>query len=223
MNFHIEKASSKILLLLLLADFAFVLSHIIYRIIPGSNDIYSIDTDGGYAEMFQYIKEYWILIILLILALRRKRIIYFAWSSLFLYFLLDDSLRIHERFGIYLAKYFEFKPMFELRAQDFGELAVSVIVGLLLFSFIGVSYLFSDTVAKRISKHLFIWVMVLAFFGVMVDMLHPIIPMGGSLIEDGGEMLVTSIILWYVLKLWIEPLKQEKLNEQLINIHTEIH
>jgi len=222
MNFHIEKGSFKVLFLLLLADFAFMLLHIINIIGLVSNDIYSIDTDGSYAEVFQYIKEYWIVIILFILAIRRKQIIYFAWLSLFTYFLLDDSLRIHESFGIYLANYLEFQPMFQLRAQDFGELSVSILFGFLLFTFIGVSYLFSDNVARRISKHIFILVISLVFFGVIIDMLHPIIPRGGSLFEDGGEMLVMSIIVWYVLKLWIDPVKQEKSNKQLIEFHPDI-
>jgi len=208
MNFHIEKASTKVLLLLLLADFAFLLAHVIYTMDLLSNDIYSIDSDGGYAEMFQYIKEYWIVIILFVIAIRRKHIIYFAWSSLFMYFLLDDSLKIHESFGIYLAKYFEFQPLFRLRAQDFGELSVSILFGIILFTFIGVSLLFSDNIAKRISKHLFLLVIAVAFFGVIIDMLHSIIPWGESLfgfIEDGGEMLVMSIIVWYVFNLRIDP------------------
>lgn len=224
MNFYIEKASTKVLFLLLLSDFAFMLAHGIYTMDLVSNDIYSIDTDGGYAEMFQYIKEYWIVVILFVLAIRRKHIIYFAWSSLFMYFLLDDSLKIHESFGTYLVKYFEFQAMFQLRAQDFGELSVSILFGLLLFTFIGVSYLFSDNVAKQISKHLFILVISVAFFGVIVDMLHTIIPWGKSLfgfIEDGGEMLVMSIIVWYVFNLRIDPVKQDKSNKHLTEIHSD--
>ncbi len=221
MKFYIEKASTKVLFLLLLADFAFMLAHGIYTMDLVSNDVYSIDTDGGYAEMFQYIKEYWIVVLLFVLALRRKHIIYFAWSSLFMYLLLDDSLKIHESFGIYLADYFEFKPMFHLRTQDLGELCVSIFFGSLLFTFIGVAYLFSGSVAKRISKHLFILVISLAFFGVVVDMLHIIIPWGKSFfgfIEDGGEMLVMSIIVWYVFNLRFDLVKQEKSKEHLIKL-----
>lgn len=225
MNIRIEKVSTKVLFLLLLSDFAFMLVHGIYTMDLVSNDIYSIDTDGGYAEMFQYIKEYWIVVILFVLAIRRKHIIYFAWSSLFMYFLLDDSLKIHETFGTYLVNYFEFQPMFQLRAQDLGELGVSILFGLLLFTFISASYLFSDNVAKRISKHLFILVISVAFFGVIVDMLHTIIPWGKTLfgfIEDGGEMLVMSIIVWYVINLQIDPVKQEKSNKHLMEIHSDI-
>ena len=204
MNFNVKKESTKVLFLLLLADFAFIVVHGVYKMRLISNRLYSIETDRGYGEIFQYIKEYWIIVLLFIIAIKTKRIIYFAWSSLFMYLLLDDFFRIHELFGVYLAEYFEFQPMFRLRAIDFGELSVSMLFGFLLFIFIGLSYLFSDNVAKQISKHLLILVLSLVFCGVVVDILHVAIPWGKTLlgfIEDGGEMVIMSIIVWYVIDL----------------------
>ena len=127
-----------------------------------------------------------------------------SWSVLFIYLLLDDSLIIHEKFGGYLAKYLDFQPMFYLRAEDFGELSVSILFGFLLFTFIGASYVFSGQIERHVSKHLFILIIFLAFFGVLVDMLHVAIPWGKTIfgfIEDGGEMLVISIIVWCVFEL----------------------
>lgn len=138
------------------------------------------------------------------MAIKRKHLVYFAWSLLFLYFLLDDSLQIHERLGSDLANYFEFQSVYQLRALDYGELVVSMFFGVFLFSFIGFSYLYSDSTAKLVSKHLFILVMFMVFFGVLVDMVHSAIPWGKSisgLIEDGGEMMIMSVILWYVFDL----------------------
>lgn len=204
MNVHFEKEATKFLFLLLIVDFAFMVAHVVYKTGYSSNSLLSVEKDFGYAEVYQYIKEFWIVVLLLMTAIKRKYIVYFAWSLLFVYLLLDDSLRIHESFGAYLVKYFEFQPMFHLRAQDFGELSVSMLFGSLLFTLIGVSYLFSDHVAKQVSKHLFILVMSVAFFGVVVDMLHMAIPWGKKLlglIEDGGEMLVMSVIVWYVFDL----------------------
>ena len=201
MNFNIEKEATKFLILLLLADCAFILVHGVYVMHWISNSLYSIERNSGYAEIYQYIKEFWIVVLLFITALKRSHIIYFSWSLLFMYLLLDDSLQIHEKFGHYLVNYFDFQPMFHLQAQDLGELSVSMFFGFLLFTFIGVSYFFGSHIAKKISKHLFILVMSLAFFGVFVDMLHAAIPWGKSilgLIEDGGEMLIMSIIVWYV-------------------------
>ena len=99
-----------------------------------------------------------------------------------------------------------------MRAQDFGELSVSMIFGFLLFSFIGAAYLYSDPIAKQISKHLFILVMSVAFFGVFVDMLHIAIPWGKAmwgLTEDGGEMVIMSIIVWYVFYLKTDPVNSK--------------
>ncbi len=52
-----------------------------------------------------------------------------------------------------------------------------------------------------------LFILLLAFFGVFFDMVHVAIPWGESLwgiIEDGGEMLTMSIIVWYVFNLKIE-------------------
>ena len=204
MTFDLGKSSNKLLILLLLADLVFLCIHVFYRMDLVTGSHFSIAMDLGYAEVYQYIKEYWIVLLLFIMAIKRTHIIYFAWSTLFMYLLLDDSLQIHERLGGYLVNYFELQPGFNLRAQDIGELSVSILFGSLLFLFIGGSYLFSDNVAKQISKHLFILVLSVAFFGVLVDMLNTVIPWGKYTVEfteDAGEMLIMSIIVWYVFNL----------------------
>ena len=206
MTFDIEKSSSKILILLLLTDLVFILIHALYRIDMVTNPLFSIKLDWGYAEVYQYIKEFWVILLLFFITIKRSKIIYFAWFLLFMYLVLDDSLQIHEKFGGYLVRYFGFQPAFGLRAQDFGEFSVSILFGTLLFLLIGSAYLFSDFKEKQISKHLFILVIFLAFFGVLVDTFHRAITIPWlepirELIEDGGEMLIMSIIVWYVFNL----------------------
>lgn len=204
MGFDLKKQTSKLLLLLLIADLVFVLLHSFRLMDLIWNPLFSIEKDRSYGEMYQYIKELWIVVLLFILTIQRSRVIYFAWSLLFLYLLFDDSLQIHEQGGRYLADYLGLQPMFNLGAKDFGEIIVSMFFGLFLFTFIGIAYLFSDNVAKTISKKLFILVMSVAFFGVVVDMIHIAIPWGRlmwGLLEDGGEMIIMSIIVWYVFAL----------------------
>ncbi len=209
MNFQCSKESTKFLCLLLLVDLAFIVVHIFYSMGLVSDPLFSIETDFGFAEVFQYIKEYWIVAMLLILTIKSSRVIYFSWALLFLYLLLDDSLRIHEKLGANMVDYFDFKPVPNiLRAQDFGELSVSMLFGAALFSAIGVAYFFSDKLEKQISKTIFGLVMMLAFFGVLVDLLHMAIPWWKplfGLIEDGGEMFIVSIIVWYVFMLKLTP------------------
>lgn len=206
MGIATDKETIKFLNLLLIADLAFIGIHCLYLLGIAPGPLYSIETDMGYAEIYQYIKESWIVALFLILAIERRRIIYLSWSLLFMYLLFDDSLQIHERLGEYIAQYFELKPMFGLRAEDFGELGVSMLFGFLLFSFIGASYLVSDNLEKQISKRLFILVILLACFGILVDILHTAIPWDQAyeafgLLEDGAEMIIVSFIVWFTFNL----------------------
>lgn len=208
-TFDINKSSNKLLIILALTDLVFILLHILYRKDLATRPLFSIAKDSGYAEIYQYIKEYWVVLLLSMMAIKKTQIIYITWSTLFMYLLLDDSLRIHERLGNYLANNFELQPTLNIRPQDFGELGISILFGSLIFIFIGWAYLFSDSIAKQISKRLFILVLSLAFFGILVDILNIAIPWGKpilwTLVEDGGEMIIMSIILWYVFDLKYTP------------------
>jgi hypothetical protein len=208
MVLRLEKKSNRFLLLLLLADSIFILLHIGYSAGLITSPLFSIAEDLGYAEVYQYIKEYWIVLLLLILAIGRGRMIYLFWSLLFAYLLFDDSLQIHERLGLYLADALQLPPMWQLRAQDLGELAVAMVFGAFLFGLIGIAYRYGDRIAKQTSKHLFLLVVLVAFFGVLVDMLHSATRWAEPLwllLEDGGEMVGMSVIAWYVFQLGVDP------------------
>ena len=203
----------RFLILLLAADLLFIilyLPHAYWTQLPPEYvkiraifryGVWSLKKDFGYAEVFQYIKEFWNILLLLLLAARRKGLIYFFWSILFLYLLLDDSGKIHEGLGLYISQQWGFEPAFNLRAKDFGEALVSAIAGSFFFILIGVSYLFSNIQAKLFSRVLFFLIIGLAVFGVGVDMVHRMLEYHGpvwAIIEDGGEMVMMSIITWYV-------------------------
>ncbi len=193
--------SSKLLILLLFLDLAFILLHCVAALGPFSNPLFFITQDQGYAEIYQYLKEFAITAALLLMAAKQKQLIYAVWSLLFLYLLLDDSLQAHEQLGQQLADYFRFRPVCHLRTKDLGQLCVSILFGASFFLMIGTAYLFSDSKARQISSHLFVLVILLGFFGVFTDLLHAVIPWKktlGGLIEDGGEMFTMSIIVWYV-------------------------
>ncbi len=208
-SFRLNETSKILLLLLIVTDIIFMIFHVLHFIKWVDNPLFYISRDLGYAEIYQYIKEFWIILLLLMIAKDKRRIVYLAWSILFLYILLDDSLKIHETFGNYLVNYFDIQPGFGLRAKDFGELGTSFLFGGLLFLFLGWSYFKSDKKDKTISNHLFLLFMILIFFGVFIDMIG-IILHGTSvlnhfiiLIEDGGEMIIMSVIVCYLFNLKI--------------------
>ncbi len=172
-----------------------------------NNELFSLERDRGFPELFQYVKISLIVILLLLVLKKSKEIGYGVWALLFVYLLFDDALGIHESLGGYIATNLAFAPAIGLRAKDFGELAVSVIAATVFLSSFAMFYLRGSDAFKEVSKHLLMLLMALAFFGVFVDMLHVAIKMGWKIrfllgvVEDGGEMIVVTIIAWYVFLL----------------------
>ena len=225
MNFNIEKPANKFFYLLILTDIMFILLDLFqYATRYIDSPLFYIHMDFGYAEVFQYMKEYWIVILLLIITYKRKKLIYFSWSLIFLYILLDDSLQLHETMGAALVDLLGLRKMYGLRDDDIGELIFSILSGIVLFSFLGFLYIKSEVEAKKISNNLLVLFFILVFFGVLVDMLGQIFHGEGSifrglvnkvftLIEDGGEMIVMSVIVWYLFKL--EPTSDQVMETSL--------
>ena len=109
----VSKETQKLIVLLLAADMVFVVLHIIFKLGFTTDALFLVEMDWGYAEVYQYIKELWACILLLMLAAsaaRRPRLLYFAWAMLFMYLLLDDSLQLHERVGRKVSYFFNFQP-----------------------------------------------------------------------------------------------------------------
>ena len=195
------------LLFLLAVDLAFIVLHFLPLFGVLENPLFSLETDRGYPEIYQYIKIFSIAILLLSVFGRTKVVGYFVWSMLFLYLLLDDALSIHESLGGYVATHMVFAPAIGLRAQDFGELVVSAIAAVFFLTPLALLYTRGSDALKEESIHLFSLLVALAFFGILVDMLHVAMKVGWKVrfllgvVEDGGEMIVMSIMTWYVFVL----------------------
>lgn len=208
--------AAEILLLLLLTDFLSILAHFALRLSPQINSTYwTITTDRGFGETFQYVKEFWLFCSFAILASSRAEWSYLSFSLLFGYLLIDDAFLVHERVGEWIATTQNFQPVLGLRAIDLGELVVAASTGLFFLLLIGVSYWLGTQQFRWICKRLFVLLGCLAFFGVVVDALHimievinrPGIPLGFAfeLAEDGGEMIVMSLLCWYGISLLKQP------------------
>jgi hypothetical protein len=195
------------LLLLISADTAFVIVHLIHISGVTGNDLYSLKRDLGYPEIFQYLKAYWIVIMLAALWWRTREYVYAAWTLLYAYLLCDDAFQIHERSGGAIARYRGYEDAFRLTAQDFGELTVFGLFGLFSLVLISITYLHSTRDAKNASQDLILLFGLIAFFGLVVDVVHSLAAEDGYLeavlgvVEDGGEMFAMSVICWYVMNL----------------------
>lgn len=206
---NLSKESTTLFLLLLLStDIVFIGLHIMHTHTGYLwNPNLSLEMDRGYAEVFQYIKEYWIALIFLYLAIKKRNLLYLTWSLLFGYLLLDDSFEIHERLGEKVSAYFNFPPLLGLDGSDFGELTVSAFFGSIFFISMGVTYYLSECNVKTTCRRLLLLLLALVLFGVVIDTLHGMVDESHvwdsilAVVEDGGEMLVMSVIAWFAFLL----------------------
>jgi len=200
-----ERRHGLVLLLLLSIDAVFILLHVIHAytgLLPGSQ--YSTETEGGYAEIYQHWKEVGITVLLLILTYKRFNWTYLSWALLFGYLFLDDSLEIHETVGLKFSNYVGFVPMFDLRARDFGELLFSASAGLIILLLVSLAYYLSDEWTRNVARWLVALLMAFACFAIVVDAGHqtiddPRLRAAVGIFEDGGEMVVMSVLVWFVL------------------------
>lgn len=197
------------LMLLIAGDFVFVALHFIGKIFE-LTPLLNIEKDQGYAEFYQYTKFFWIFSLLIYLCFWRDGR-FLAWAFLFLYLLADDALSIHENVGGIISERLDFAPLFGLRLQDYGELAVTGVMFIFLFGPLFWVYWNGSQEFKSTSRNIAILLSSLIFFGVVVDMLHVMVDFGGrvsfllGVVEDGGEMLSVSLVLWYVFLIGIRP------------------
>ena len=141
----------------------------------------------------------------------KRALIYVIWTVLFAYLLIDDSQQIHETHGLAIADALGFQPAFVLRPRDFGELIVTALAAGPLLGTIGLVYLFASRSEERVFTHTMIALLIaLAFFGVGVDMLDIMVPWPWltatlGIVEDGGEMVVATVMIAYVTGSMIRP------------------
>lgn len=202
------RSTSPLLIILLSVDAIFVLLYCLQGWVPGlDSPKFSIETDRGYSELYQYVKFASIVAVIAGLGWLTRTAGYTSWALLFTYLLLDDALHVHERYGRAIADRIDWVPPLGLRAQDVGELAVSAMAGSLLVGAIAWTYLRSSPSFRKVSLDLSLLVLFLAFFGVLVDTVHGAVEVGPkwetvlAVIEDGGEMVVVSLILRHAVLL----------------------
>lgn len=212
-RYNLESATL-LLILLVIGDFAFFIVDIINKLFDLENHLFSLDIDGSYPEFYQYMKWLWISFMFIYLSKKWQTINFTLWGLFFIYLLFDDALGIHENVGGKIAESLSFSPPFGLRLQDIGELAVTAVAGTTLFSLLFIAFIVGSQEFRGISVDIFLLILLLVVFGVFIDMLDIALPLEGKaqralwFIEDGGEMLVASIICWYVFLMCI--IKKDK-------------
>lgn len=191
-----------LLLVLLLVDFGFVVLHGLVGLHLISDRAFTLTRDRGYAELFQYGKELTLTVLLAYLGRRERSPLFAVWAVLFGYVLLDDSLTIHERLGAAIATGRGWPPLFGLRSVDLGELVVLGVAGGILLLAMATAYRRAAPEPRSFSRVLLLCLGALAFFAVVVDLLHQWafeirwLRIGLDVVEEAGEHVVMSLAVW---------------------------
>jgi hypothetical protein len=203
-----EPGATLLLVLMLFGDLVYIGLHFVHAATPFlESRIFSLQRDSSYSEYFQFMKFFWIILMFLYIWRVTRVRSYGAWILVFGYFLFDDALQIHERVGELIAGHLNFAPPFNLRLVDVGELIVSATAGGILLLVLAWAYLRGPDTFKKVTRDILLLVLALAFFGVGVDMAHSamrvvwVLDLLLVMIEDGGEMIVVSLMVWYVFLL----------------------
>lgn len=196
-----------LLLLLVAADLAFIVLHVLYvetSLLRGRP--FSLEADNGVPEAFQYVKQFWVVLCMVVLYRGTRAVVYIGWGLVFTFLLLDDAVQLHEHFGKWLAAQYTLPVVFGLRPDDIGELLFASIVGGATVLLIGFGFWRSDADARIFSRDMTILLVLLAGLGVGVDILHvityfkaPLLAQYLLIFEDGGEMLVVSGMVAYAV------------------------
>lgn len=202
-EFSLKKANL-LLAALLIIDFLFIVVHLMMKLelihLPG---IFWLDWEGGYAERFQYLKYAVIIMFCVYHYYNVKKSGYLFWGLLFCVLMFDDALEFHERTGRYLAEQLNIPSAFGLRSLDYGELLYSAGAGSLFLILLVIAYQNGSKKFRKTCVDIVLLFFLLLFFGIGIDMVHSVFNHRGALtsllvmLEDGGEMLALSIIVWY--------------------------
>jgi hypothetical protein len=186
---------------LLAADLAFLVGHVGVKMSWwGEGWKWYLHVDGGYPELFQYLKAFWLAVGCVALAGRGQRWL-IGWAVLFGMILIDDLAQVHERLGLLWGGEGRWLG---LRRQDVGELlALGLIGGVAVIGPLLATWLGGPRV-RGFARAMLAPLGLLIFSGVVVDFIHehqwiaarPALHAGMVLLEDFGEHLALT---WAVL------------------------
>ncbi|WP_395662221.1 hypothetical protein [Aestuariivirga sp.] len=182
-------------------DFLLIGTHITLWMLGVRVPLFSIEIDRSYPEFYQYLKFFWLFYLSIVLAIRRGEAAFVFLAIIFLALLVVDSFGIHESFGSKIASTLTLEPILGLRLQEYGEMFVMASLGASSFLLWGIAY----SLARADQRYIIVFtgkmLLLLALFGVVVDMVHQMMTRVGRTayfiagsIEDGGEMLVLSVL-----------------------------
>ena len=189
-------------LALLVVDSIFLVIHLALNFGYLDNRAFHLEIDGGYPEIFQYLKLVTCVTVMLYLAVARTSPQRGILALLLLFLLFEDAMGLHENAYLVGERYLHLQPVGPFSVRHLWEILYGVFTGGLLLTIFVFSISRTDDRPLRDRMVLILLLLVLfGAFGVLVDALHGIFQEARSsvyvesifgVIEDWGEMLTIS-------------------------------
>ncbi len=209
LDIYLPIAHGRALGLLLALDALVIGLHVATGVLlPRIPEMLNITTEFGLAESIGYAK--WMAIIAVLLmawSITGSRVL-FPFAVIFAVMLADDMLQLHEHIGHRLAARQLAPAIGPLRPHEVGEIIGYAALFLPLMPPLLRAWSLSGKRGEHLTGSLLGLILLFGVFGVVIDALHPVF--GGTriadallyLVEDGGEIVVSSLILAHVLAIW---------------------
>jgi hypothetical protein len=164
--------------------------------------LFSLDVERSLAAWYQFGKTAAVCAALVVLAERIRSAVLVLWAAVFLYALVDDVFELHEGAGRFAQDHLGVGGVAELSGEDLGQLLFAVVVGVALLTSLLYLHARSSGQARRLSLGLLLLGALFVGFAVGVDAVHAALltwSIGTRLIllEEGGELVVMSLVLAY--------------------------
>lgn len=194
---------------LLATDFTLIVLHFVNFWMPiGRYNAFYMESNNSYAEYFQNFKWVAMIVLSIMIARRKQEKKYYSWTILFMFLSLEDLFRIHQVITSFISQ--TILGGITTRQWKILEIVVASIVGLAVILPLIINYRKAGATFRRQSKVLFGLLMVLVFFGIVIDQAHRLYYVWDNwkrdfivgIIEDGGEMLTASCILIFLFLVW---------------------
>ncbi|MDQ3459000.1 MAG: hypothetical protein M3498_06845 [Deinococcota bacterium] len=188
---------------LVAADLLFISLHFVHvrwgsaLVAWSTSTAFRIDTDQGFAELFQYLKLILIIWLLSRLFLKCRYGTAGAWAVVFTFVLLDDAFMLHERLGVVVGNRVAPPLAYGLGSHEVGELLVWAVAGVTMGSLVLLAHLRSSREGRIVSRGLLILFAALVFFGLGVDVLHNILSrkhLADALLQSDADR-VTPVVM----------------------------
>lgn len=172
-----------------------------------TSQLWSIERDGSFGEMYQYLKYVGIGLALAHLFRNTRMPVLLAWIGVFAFLLLDDSMRIHERFGLGMVAWIHLPDFGGLRGRDVGELIFAALVIAILAPVLALGFVRGSPSSRGLSADLTFCLAALAACAIGGDTIHrmlagTMINNAAGMLEDGGEMIALSFTCCYIAQ-WL--------------------